>query len=58
MTKIIKKLANSDTAATKINSEQTEKLNKLSKKLGITKSRLINEALTIGYKDLSGNKTF
>jgi len=57
MSKIIgKKLPNSKTAATKINIEQDEKLNKLAEKLGITKSNLINQLIGIGYKDITKTK--
>jgi len=44
--------------STKITEKQNEKLEKLAQKEGITKSKLINHLIEVGYKDFTKNKTF
>jgi len=53
-----KKESKTKNVSSKITESQNEKLEKLAKKNGITKSNLISQLLENGYKNITKNKTF
>ena len=55
---IEKKVSKTKSVACKITEDQSEKLEKLAAKKGVTKSSLIAQLIGIGFKEVTKNKTF